>query len=111
LIGKRKLNPKISPKKTIEGSIGGLIITTFIILFLIKWSQFNSTINWVIITVVTSLTGTIGDLIQSKIKRLCNVKDSGTILPGHGGIYDRIDSLIFAAPIFLILIKIFGYVS
>ena len=96
--GKRKLFVSVSPKKTQEGFLGGLVfalISAYII------SQFNNdftTINWLIIALIVSVIGTIGDLVESKFKRQANIKDSGTIMPGHGGMLDRLDSLLFAAP-------------
>ncbi|MBU3012924.1 phosphatidate cytidylyltransferase [Polaribacter vadi] len=96
--GKNKLFPSVSPKKTIEGLLGGLvfaIITGFIIS---KYNTDFTTLNWLIIAVIVSLIGTVGDLVESKFKRQANIKDSGNIMPGHGGILDRLDSLLFAAP-------------
>jgi phosphatidate cytidylyltransferase len=100
-LGKHKLWPEISPKKTIEGFIGGIIIACIIpcIFF------FNGFINedltkLLLITIVISIAGQFGDLIQSAFKRHYGIKDSGNILPGHGGILDRFDSLIFIMPIY-----------
>ena len=70
-----------------------------------------SVMIWMVIAVVTSIFGTIGDLFESKFKRMANVKDSGNIMPGHGGILDRLDSIIFVAPFVFILFKILEYVS
>jgi len=99
--GKRKLFVSVSPKKTIEGFIGGFICA-LITAYIISDSPLNSTnfslINWFIIAAIVSIIGTIGDLVESKLKRQANIKDSGTIMPGHGGILDRLDSLLFAAP-------------
>ena len=67
--------------------------------------------HWLIIGVLTSVLGTLGDLVQSQFKREAGVKDSGKWLPGHGGLYDRMDSIIFAAPFIYLTIKIFHYVS
>jgi len=106
--GKTPLAPKISPKKTWEGSIGGAICTIGISFILYKTmgqgqSSFNSLgfftlFQWVGLAVIIMIFGTFGDLIESKFKRVLGVKDSGNILPGHGGILDRFDSLLFAAP-------------
>ena len=96
--GKRKLFVSVSPKKTQEGFIGGLL---FSLLFAYIVSRFNTnftTLNWLIIAVIISVIGTLGDLVESKFKIQANIKDSGTIMPGHGGMLDRLDSLFFAAP-------------
>jgi phosphatidate cytidylyltransferase len=99
--GKRKLFVSVSPKKTIEGFIGGFICA-LITAYIISISNLNSVdfslTNWFIIAAIVSIIGTIGDLVESKLKRQANIKDSGTIMPGHGGILDRLDSLLFAAP-------------
>ena len=96
--GSRKLFPSVSPRKTVEGFLGGL---TFSLLaaFLISKLNFDfSVLDWLIIGLIVSVVGTIGDLVESKFKRQAKIKDSGTIMPGHGGILDRLDSLLFAAP-------------
>ena len=96
--GKRKLFVSVSPKKTKEGFIGGFIFA-LVAGYLI--SLFNSDLsltNWFIIAAIVSIIGTIGDLVESKLKRQAKIKDSGTIMPGHGGILDRLDSLLFVAP-------------
>jgi len=98
--GKTKLFESVSPKKTIEGFIGGLVFS-LIAAFIISKQYENSNINlldWMIIGSILSIFGTIGDLIESKFKRQANIKDSGNIMPGHGGLLDRLDSLFFAAP-------------
>lgn len=96
--GKHKLFPSVSPKKTIEGFFGGLIFSLLTALFISKFNTDFSTQNWLVIGVIVSVIGTIGDLVESKFKRQANIKDSGNIMPGHGGILDRLDSLLFAAP-------------
>ena len=105
-LGKRKLFESVSPKKTIEGFIGGWIFS-LIAAILISKMQPQSVLNladWIIIASILSIFGTIGDLVESKFKRQANVKDSGTIMPGHGGLLDRLDSLFYAAPfVFLYL--------
>jgi phosphatidate cytidylyltransferase len=109
LFGKRKLAPTISPNKTIEGSLGGIVVATLALLYAADID--NVQYSWILILMVTAILGALGDLVQSKIKRVCGVKDSGSILPGHGGIYDRIDSSILAAPIYILLLNLFAYVS
>ncbi len=114
--GKHKLMKRISPKKTIEGFIGGLIMAIGAGAGLFYYLKSIGIINysvwdWMIIAFVVAFFGTIGDLIQSKIKRQAEVKDSGSIMPGHGGIFDRMDSIIFAAPFAYATFIIINYVS
>jgi phosphatidate cytidylyltransferase len=95
LIGKRPLS-KISPKKTWEGTLGGIILAILISLI---YSNFKTEVIWIVmITLIASISGTLGDLFQSKLKRMADVKDSGSFMPGHGGFLDRFDSLLFAVP-------------
>jgi phosphatidate cytidylyltransferase len=96
--GKNKLFPSVSPKKTIEGFFGGLVFSLLAGLFISKYNLDFSMLNWLTISVIVSSIGTIGDLVESKFKRQAKIKDSGNIMPGHGGILDRLDSLLFAAP-------------
>jgi phosphatidate cytidylyltransferase len=117
-IGKHKLFERISPKKTIEGFFGGIIFAVFAGYLISKYyikatPQFSdkSILIWIIIAVIVGVIGTIGDLIESKFKRIAGVKDSGKIMPGHGGILDRLDSVIFVAPFVFLFYKILNYVS
>lgn len=96
--GKTKLFERVSPKKTIEGFIGGLVFSIIIGCLIGKYSGTFSILNWIIIALIVSIFGTFGDLVESKFKRQANVKDSGNIMPGHGGMLDRLDSLFFLAP-------------
>lgn len=100
LIGKTPLS-KISPKKTWEGTIGGIILSTLLVGYL-AWlcSKPDSYVLpvWFGLTFVAVVTGTLGDLLESKLKRMAGVKDSGSFMPGHGGFLDRFDSLVFAIP-------------
>lgn len=98
LIGRRPLAPAISPRKTIEGFIGGLIFSILIAYIYGLYIEDLTRLQWILLSVVIVLSGTMGDLYESWIKRQADLKDSGHILPGHGGILDRIDSLLFAAP-------------
>ncbi len=109
--GKRKLMERISPKKTIEGFLGGMggaLIAAFIIF---KFTSVYNLIIWLLLAIIVSVLGTTGDLIQSKFKRLAGVKDSGKIMPGHGGFYDRLDSIIYASPFIYALLIGIDYVS
>jgi phosphatidate cytidylyltransferase len=95
--GKRKLAPKISPNKSVEGLAGGLFFT-IIAGFMVEY--FNSGLkgNWMIISIIIAIFAPVGDLAESKLKRIFNVKDSGNLMPGHGGVLDRLDSFIFCIP-------------
>jgi len=96
LIGKTPLS-KISPKKTWEGTIGGIILAV-VVAGIIAW-QFNFDIKMMlIIALISSVAGTLGDLLESRLKRMAGVKDSGNFMPGHGGFLDRFDSLLLAIP-------------
>ena len=97
-LGKRKLFESVSPKKTIEGFLGGVFFTLITAFLVSYFCDFLSLTNLLVISLIASIIGTIGDLVESKFKRQANTKDSGTIMPGHGGILDRLDSLLFVAP-------------
>ncbi|MFC2109423.1 phosphatidate cytidylyltransferase [Bacteroidota bacterium] len=105
-MGKHKLLERISPKKTIEGFVGGFIATMIVGYVLSIYFQVLSSTQWMIIALIASLFGVIGDLIASMFKRLTGVKDTGKIIPGHGGIIDRLDSIIFVAPFIYLYLKI-----
>ena len=117
-IGRTKLFEKISPKKTIEGFLGGILFAILAGYLISKYyikanPEFSdrSILIWISIAVIVGIIGTIGDLIESKFKRIAGVKDSGNIMPGHGGILDRLDSVIFVAPIIFLFYQILYYVS
>ncbi|MCG9793358.1 phosphatidate cytidylyltransferase [Flavobacterium algicola] len=113
-IGKHKLFERISPKKTIEGFLGGVffaIIASYIIaVYYIQIAE-SKIFIWLVIAIIVGVFGTIGDLIESKFKRIAEVKDSGKIMPGHGGVLDRLDSVIFVAPIIFLFYQILNYIS
>jgi phosphatidate cytidylyltransferase len=113
-IGKRKLFESVSPKKTIEGFFGGIVFTiiaSYIIAkYYIEINESNIYI-WIVTALIIGVFGTIGDLIESKFKRIAGAKDSGKIMPGHGGVLDRLDSVIFVAPIVFLFYQILNYVS
>ncbi len=105
LFGKHKLASKISPGKTLEGLFGGMVLT-IVALWLYNYFVFGElafNLMWFVLVGLLVLLAVVGDLFESYIKRMHNVKDSGNILPGHGGLLDRLDSLTAAAPIFAIL--------
>lgn len=110
-VGRTKLFPSVSPKKTVEGTVGGFIFSLVAAYFMSKYETNLSLPQWLILATVIVITGSLGDLIESKFKRAAGVKDSGAILPGHGGMLDRLDSLIFAAPFAYLTLTIFKNVS
>jgi phosphatidate cytidylyltransferase len=96
--GKHKMMPKISPKKTWEGFVGGVILTVILSFFVEKYfAEMRG--NWIVVGLLVSVFAPIGDLVESKLKRNFGVKDSGNIIPGHGGILDRLDSFLICVPI------------
>lgn len=97
-LGKRKLFESVSPKKTVEGFFGGVLFSLITAFILSYFCDFLSLTNLIVISLIASILGTLGDLVESKFKRKANTKDSGNIMPGHGGILDRLDSLLFVAP-------------
>ncbi|NOH47275.1 CDP-diglyceride synthetase [Vibrio rotiferianus] len=108
-MGKRKMAPHVSPNKTIEGLIGGIIAALIVGWLFAGWFdiQFTSPLHMVIITLITVVISVLGDLVESMFKRVSGIKDSSNIIPGHGGILDRIDSLTAAFPVFALLYYVF----
>jgi phosphatidate cytidylyltransferase len=106
--GSHKLMERISPKKTWEGFFGGLIIAILAAWFLSGWLGVVDRIHWVFVSMIISVSGTYGDLVESMLKRSTGVKDSGTIMPGHGGFLDRFDSAIISFPLVYLFISLFG---
>ena len=110
--GKNKLFPSVSPKKTIEGFAGGLVFTIIGGTLLANYYIMASTLYiWIVIAAIVSVFSTLGDLIESKLKRVAGIKDTGNIMPGHGGILDRLDSIIFVIPFINLFYLILYYVS
>ncbi|MEI7595195.1 MAG: phosphatidate cytidylyltransferase [Bacteroidota bacterium] len=105
-LGKHRLFERISPKKSWEGFFGGMLFSIIIAYVLSKFFIEMPFWKWGIAAFVVVITGTYGDLFESMIKRQLEIKDSGKILPGHGGILDRFDSILFAAPFYYITIEI-----
>lgn len=99
LFGKNKLSPNISPKKTVEGSIGGIMGSTLLAIIFALYFQLGSIWKIIILAITCSILSQLGDLVASKIKRSTGIKDFGNIMPGHGGVLDRFDSIIFTAPV------------
>jgi len=102
--GKHKLSPRISPKKTVEGAVGSFLGSLLGGYLVIKYLDFD--IKFMIPVIISAVILQIGDLFESFIKRQVNEKDSSNLIPGHGGVLDRIDSLIFASVVFLIWIRV-----
>jgi len=109
--GRHKLMEHVSPKKTIEGTLGGVLGSLLAAWIMSRYFESQSLELWLILSLLISVFGTLGDLVQSKFKRKAQVKDSGALLPGHGGIYDRLDSIIFVSPFVYCLLQLVEYVS
>lgn len=111
-IGKTPFS-SISPKKTWEGTGGGAVLT---VVGAAVWGYYAHRLNikmtdWIMISIIVAITGTLGDLFESKLKRMANVKDSGAMMPGHGGALDRFDSLLVALPFVLTYVLLFVHIS
>lgn len=107
LIGKTKFFPAISPKKTWEGTLGGIVMTVLAGAIYGYFGPFYDVFTWIMIAAITAIAGTAGDLLESKLKRLAGVKDSGNLMPGHGGVLDRFDSLLLATPFVWLFVVLF----
>ena len=110
-LGKTKLFERISPKKTVEGFIGGFVFALTISYFISHWSKNLNGYEWMLMALIISISGSIGDLVQSRFKRLANVKDSGNLIPGHGGIFDRMDSTLFSSSFVFAYLFVINHVS
>ena len=108
LLGKHPLCPKISPKKTIEGFAGGCFFTIVCAAVIAYVYMEGMELHIVGLAVLIVIASTLGDMVESRFKRWVGVKDSGKMLPGHGGFLDRFDSVIFSIPIFFAYLQIFG---
>ena len=110
LLGRHKIIEKVSPGKTWEGLAGGMIVAIGMALVIAEIFVTISRIDWIVISLITVVTGTLGDLLESGIKRNAGVKDSGHLLPGHGGILDRIDSVLLSAPFVCLFLMLRSYI-
>ena len=100
-IGRTKLAPKISPGKTVEGYIGGIALSVLAAAFLHEILEILTRTDWMIMAAIIAVFSNAGDLVESVLKRHCGVKDSGNLLPGHGGVLDRFDGVFLSAPLIL----------
>ncbi|MBI1289001.1 MAG: phosphatidate cytidylyltransferase [Flavobacteriales bacterium] len=105
--GKHKLFERISPKKSWEGAIGGLLMSIGFAIGFSQFLDFLSVWEWIGLSIVSVVAGIYGDLVESLLKRNVGAKDSGTLLPGHGGVLDRLDSIVLATPFAFVYLKIF----
>lgn len=102
-LGRHKLAPAISPSKTVEGAVGGLVVVLLAAPLLARAFDLSLPMTWILPAGVTAIAGMIGDLFESWLKRRVGLKDSGALIPGHGGVLDRIDSWLFAIPVFALM--------
>lgn len=107
--GRTKLFERISPNKTWEGFIGGVVLAVVVALNLAQYFGTLSRVEWAAVALIIGVFGTLGDLVESMLKRTLGVKDSGSILPGHGGFLDRFDGLLVAAPLVYIFLEFVVY--
>lgn len=107
-LGRHRLMERISPKKSWEGFIGGAFMAIIAAWLISGWLNVFELWKWIVISLIVTIAGTFGDLSESMLKRSIGIKDSGTIMPGHGGFLDRFDSTIFAFPIIFLFISLFG---
>ncbi len=105
-LGKHRLFERISPKKSWEGSIGGGLSSIVIAYVIASFDKSLPLIHWIAIAIIIVISGTLGDLVESMLKRSLNCKDSGTLLPGHGGILDRFDAVLISAPLIFVYIQL-----
>jgi phosphatidate cytidylyltransferase len=104
--GRHKLSPVISPKKTFEGAIGGFIVAPAVLVLVGRWWLPGRSAGWLLLVGLLLVgLGIAGDLFESLLKRSAAVKDSSSLIPGHGGVLDRIDAMLFAVPVFYVLLK------
>ncbi len=105
VLGKHKLLKRISPKKTWEGFLGGAVFALITGYLLSRYFQALNLGNWLVITFIVIFFGTLGDLVESMLKRYLGLKDSGSLLPGHGGLLDRFDGILLSAPIVFVFLQ------
>lgn len=107
IFGKNKLCPNISPNKTIEGSLGGILGSLILTIIFALLMDISPILKLMILSIMVSIFSQIGDLVASRIKRMAGIKDYGFIFPGHGGVLDRFDSIIFSSPLIYYFVEYF----
>jgi phosphatidate cytidylyltransferase len=107
-LGRHRLMERISPRKSWEGFIGGIVFSLILAWILSPWLGVTDRKGWLVISVIISVAGTISDLVESMFKRSYGIKDSGTIMPGHGGFLDRFDGAILSFPLVYLYLSLFG---
>lgn len=107
-LGRHRLMERISPKKTWEGFFGGLLLSMVVAWLISGFMDMDNLLMWLMISFVVSISGTFGDLAESMLKRSTGIKDSGSMMPGHGGFLDRFDSAILSFPLVYVLLVVFG---
>ena len=109
MFGRNRLFERISPKKSWEGFFGGLLCTTALSLLVANWFTVMPSYHWVVVAIIIVVFGVYGDLVESMLKRNLKIKDSGHFLPGHGGILDRFDAVLLAAPMVYFYLALFVF--
>lgn len=104
--GKHRLFERISPKKSWEGFFAGAVLTIIVSLLMPRWIGVTGRTGWIVIALIISIAGTTGDLVESMLKRSVGLKDSGSVMPGHGGFLDRFDSVVVSFPLVYLFITL-----
>ena len=108
-LGRHKLSPVISPKKTVEGAVGGFVVAPVALAVAARWWLPGRSLGWTLLVGLAIVgLGIVGDLFESLLKRSAGIKDSSALIPGHGGVLDRIDAMLFAGPVFYVLLRYGG---
>jgi phosphatidate cytidylyltransferase len=108
--GKNKLYQQVSPNKTWEGLIGGVLLAVAVAILISQYFTVTDMQHWIVVGLIVGVFGNLGDLFESHLKRNYHVKDSGSIIPGHGGVLDRFDGLLISLPVVIAYFKLFGHI-